>query len=90
MHRVGWFRLPGVPCPGSLPETDVRLYPVDARGRRGVVFRSLDASRLVPAAVARAAFRLPYVWSRTAVRHSAGALTCTSARRRPGPRSANP
>lgn len=32
MHRVGWFRLPGVPYLGSFPETNVRLYSVDARG----------------------------------------------------------
>ncbi|CAM5260355.1 hypothetical protein STENM36S_05077 [Streptomyces tendae] len=49
MHRVGWFRLPGVPYLCSFPETNVRLYSVDAHGRRGVVFRSMDASRLVPA-----------------------------------------
>ncbi|MER5932094.1 DUF2071 domain-containing protein [Streptomyces sp. NPDC002054] len=88
MHRVGWFRLPGMPYLGSFPETNVRLYSVDAHGRRGVVFRSLDASRLIPVAVARAAFRLPYLWSRMAVRHSAGTITYTSARRWPGPRGA--
>jgi uncharacterized protein YqjF (DUF2071 family) len=55
MHRVGWFRLPGVPYPGTFPETNVRLYSVDEHGRRGVLFRSLDASRLIPVTVARAA-----------------------------------
>ncbi|MFE1559523.1 YqjF family protein [Streptomyces sp. NPDC058734] len=85
MHEVGWFRLPGVPYLGSFPETNVRLYSVDSHGRRGVVFRSLDASRLVPVAVGRVAFRLPYVWSRMTVRHgSGGTVTYSSRRRRPG------
>lgn len=29
------MRLPGAPCLGSFPETDVRLYSVDRHGRRG-------------------------------------------------------
>nr|WSY57433.1 DUF2071 domain-containing protein [Streptomyces sp. NBC_00886] len=88
MHRVGWFRLPGVPYLGSFPETNVRLYSVDAHGRRGVVFRSLDAARFIPVAVGRAVFRLPYVWSRMKVHREGTAVTYTSSRRRPGPRSA--
>ncbi|MGW4029318.1 YqjF family protein [Streptomyces sp. NPDC004838] len=89
MHRVGWFRLPGIPYLGSFPETNVRLYSVDAHGRRGVVFRSLDASRLLPVAVGRAAFRLPYVWSRMEVRRESDTVTYTSRRRWPGPRGAD-
>lgn len=89
MHRVGWFRLPGVPYLGTFPETNVRLYSVDAHGRRGVVFRSLDASRLIPVAVARAAFRLPYQWSRMSIRHEGDTLTYTSTRHWPGPRGAH-
>ncbi|MFF8726602.1 YqjF family protein [Streptomyces sp. NPDC015171] len=86
MHRVGWFRLPGVPYLGSFPETNVRLYSVDAQGRRGVVFRSLDASRLIPVAVGRVAFRLPYVWSRMRIRKEGATVAYTSERRLPGPR----
>ncbi|SFC55019.1 YqjF family protein [Streptomyces aidingensis] len=86
MHRVGWFGLPGLPYLGSFPETNVRLYAVDGQGRRGVVFRSLDASRLIPVAVARALFRLPYVWSRMTVVRSGDTLSYTSTRRWPGPR----
>lgn len=89
MHRVGWFRLPGVPYLGTFPETNVRLYSRDAHGRRGVVFRSLDASRLIPVAVARAAFRLPYLWSRMSIRRDGDVLTYTSTRRWPGPRGAH-
>lgn len=88
MHRVGWFRLPGVPYLGSFPETNVRLYSVDGHGRRGVVFRSLDASRLIPVTVALTVFRMPYRWSRMAVRHHGASITYTSTRRWPGPRGA--
>lgn len=89
MHRVGWFRLPGVPYLGTFPETNVRLYSVDEHGRRGVVFRSLEASRLIPVATARLGFRLPYVWSRMAIRREGDTVTYTSSRRWPGPRGAH-
>ncbi|MGP3988349.1 YqjF family protein [Streptomyces sp. 3N207] len=89
MHRVGWLRLPGVPYLGTFPETNVRLYSVDTQGRRGVVFRSLDAARLVPVLMGRAGFGLPYVWSRMAVRAEGDTITYTSTRRWPGPRGAH-
>ncbi|MGY0071578.1 YqjF family protein [Streptomyces sp. QTS137] len=88
MHRVGWLRLPGIPYLGTFPETNVRLYSVDEHGRRGVVFLSLDASRLLPVTVARIGFRMPYLWSRMAVRRSGDTVTYTSSRRWPGPRGA--
>jgi uncharacterized protein len=88
MHRIGWLGLPGLPWVGSFPETNVRLYSVDAAGRRGVVFLSLDASRLLPVLVARIGFRLPYVWSRMSVRRSDDVIAYASRRRWPGPRSA--
>ncbi|MFJ7190325.1 YqjF family protein [Streptomyces bacillaris] len=88
MHRVGVLGLPGVPYLGSFPETNVRLYSVDGRGRRAVVFRSLDASRLIPVLVGRAAVRLPYVWARMGVERAGDTLTYTSTRRWPGPRGA--
>ncbi|MEU9332075.1 DUF2071 domain-containing protein [Streptomyces sp. NPDC048290] len=88
MHRVGWFRLPGVPYLGSFPETNVRLYSVDGHGRRGVVFRSMDAARLIPVAMGRAGFRLPYLWSRMTVRTDGDTVRYTSERRWPGPRGA--
>ncbi|MFJ2262928.1 YqjF family protein [Streptomyces sp. NPDC087844] len=88
MHRVGWSRLPGVPYLGSFPETNVRLYSVDEYGRRGVVFLSMDASRLVPVLMGRLGFRLPYVWSRMSLRTGEDTVGYTSARRLPGPRDA--
>ncbi|HEV2635752.1 MAG TPA: DUF2071 domain-containing protein [Actinocrinis sp.] len=99
MHRIGWLGLPGLPYLGSFPETNVRLYSVDAHGRRGVVFRSLEASRLLPVLAARIGFRLPYVWAKMSVRRdrsrsgnssdiadiSGDVLDYTSRRRWPGP-----
>jgi uncharacterized protein len=57
---------PAVPWLGTFLEINVRLYSVDGRGRRGVVFRSMDASRLGAVLGARLAGRLPYHWSRMA------------------------
>ncbi|MFJ8041777.1 YqjF family protein [Kitasatospora sp. NPDC096147] len=85
MDRVGWLNLPGVPYFGSFPETNVRLYSVDAEGRRGVVFRSLEATRLAPVLAARLGFKLPYVWARMTVEHARGTIRYTSRRRWPGP-----
>lgn len=51
------------PWLGTFLETNVRLYSVDGRGRRGVVFLSLDADRLAVVLAARAAFALPYRWA---------------------------
>jgi hypothetical protein len=84
MHRVGWLGLPGLPYLGSFPETNVRLYSVGPDGRRGVVFRSLDAARLVPVLAARAAFRLPYQWSAMRVHRDGDVVSYASRRRWPG------
>ncbi|NUP52523.1 MAG: DUF2071 domain-containing protein [Catenulispora sp.] len=83
MHRIGWGPLPGMPYLGSFPETNVRLYSVDAAGRRGVVFRSLEASRLLPVATARLFFRLPYRWAQMSVHRFGDDYWYTSRRREP-------
>src|SRR5690242_7436174 len=62
MWRIGLWTTPGLPYLGTFPETNVRLYSVDAAGRRGVVFRSLEATRLLPVLTARSLFGLPYMW----------------------------
>lgn len=64
--RIGPF--PPSSVWGSFTEVNVRLYGVDAEGRRGVVFRSLEASSLPAVLAARALFSLPYLWARTAQR----------------------
>lgn len=84
MHRVGWLGLPGLPYLGSFPETNVRLYSAGPDGRRGVVFRSLDAARLVPVLAGLVAFRLPYRWSAMRVRRDGDVVSYASRRRWPG------
>ncbi|MGQ7296269.1 YqjF family protein [Quadrisphaera sp. KR29] len=63
---------PAVPWAGTFLETNVRLYSVDDTGRRGIVFLTLECSRLVVVAGARAAFGLPYRWSSMAFGRRAG------------------
>jgi uncharacterized protein YqjF (DUF2071 family) len=84
MHRIGWPPSPGLPYIGSFPETNVRLYSVDAAGRRGVVFLSLEASRLLPVATARLVFGLPYRWARMTAYRFGDLYWYASRRREPG------
>jgi uncharacterized protein YqjF (DUF2071 family) len=79
---------PGLPYFGTFCETNVRLYSVDATGRRAVAFRSLDASRLVPVLVARLGLRLPYKWSAMRLDRDGDRLTYRCRRRWPGPAGA--
>jgi len=58
---------PPVPYLGDFAEINVRLYGVDESGRRGVVFVSLEASRLISVLAARAVFSIPYFWASTAL-----------------------
>ena len=95
MSSVRILGTPSLPHLSDFPETNVRLYAVDAAtGRRGVVFRSLEAARLLPVVAARLSYHLPYLWARMAVRHGtdAGADTVAyeTSRRWPGPRGAGP
>lgn len=90
MVGAGVSRGPSVPWLGTFAETNVRLYAVDRTGRRGVVFRSLDASRLAVVLGARAAFGLPYCWAGMRVQRVGDAvdytIDYTTARRWPGGR----
>jgi uncharacterized protein len=89
MSRVGFGPGLGIPYFGDFAETNVRLYTVDDQGRRGVLFRSLDAARLVPVLVARLGLRLPYVWSWMRLTRDGSQLRYASTRRWPGPRGAH-
>lgn len=64
LERTAFPPLPVVPWLGTFPETNVRLYSVDDQGRRGVVFRTLEAQHLLPVLAANAALGLPYRWAR--------------------------
>ncbi len=87
MVRLGVLTGPGLPYLGTFCETNVRLYSVDDQGRRGVVFLSLDAERLVPVLVAQASLRLPYKWASMRLTERHGVYTYTSWRFGGGPRS---
>lgn len=84
MRAAGFARLGGVPYFGSFLETNVRLYSVDDSGRHGVVFLSLDTSRLAIVPFARALFGVPYIWSRMELRRDDGRIDYRSRRRWPG------
>ncbi len=70
MVGAGFAHGPGVPWAGTFLETNVRLYSIDATGRRGIVFLSLDADRALVVAGARAVFGLPYRWAQMRYRRS--------------------
>src|SRR6187401_1589827 len=61
-HLSEFAILPGPPLPyvGRFPEINVRLYSVDDHGRRGVVLRSLEATRLLTVLGARLGMGVPY------------------------------
>ncbi|TFD94024.1 DUF2071 domain-containing protein [Cryobacterium lactosi] len=80
LDRATVFGSPPVPYFGNFVEVNVRLYAVDARGRRGVVFVSLEASRLAAVLAARALFSIPYMWARTSLDLGAGELRYSSTR----------
>ncbi len=68
LSEFRFLPLPPVPFLGSFTEINVRTYAVDDAGRRGVVFRTLEAEHLAPVLAAQALFGLPYRWARAGVR----------------------
>ncbi|MCY7403898.1 MAG: DUF2071 domain-containing protein [Cryobacterium sp.] len=80
LDRATILGSPPVPYFGTFVEVNVRLYAVDSDGRRGVVFVSLEASRLAAVLAARTLFSLPYVWSRTRLTVDSGQYRYTSTR----------
>ncbi|MBC7680112.1 MAG: DUF2071 domain-containing protein [Pseudorhodobacter sp.] len=84
MTQVRVLRTPALPWLSSFLETNVRLYAVDGQGRRGVVFRSLEAARLLPVLAARASYHLPYNWARMTASHSGQVRSWETTRRWPG------
>ena len=87
LDRATLFGSPPVPYFGRFVELNVRLYAVDDRGRRGVVFLSLEASRLAAVLAARAVFGLPYFWSATRMTVDGDLRHYEARRRGRGPRA---
>lgn len=84
MRRAGFGSRVPVPFFGTFLEWNVRLYSVDAEGRHGVVFRSLDATRLAVVTAARLA-GVPYRYAAISAREH-GDVVQWSMRRRAGDR----
>ena len=84
MRRIGIAGSPGLPWVGSFLETNVRLYSVDEQGRRGVVFGSLDAARLLAVLAGRHVAGVPYRFARMRFRRSGDLVSYSSRRRSPG------
>ncbi|GAA3730112.1 hypothetical protein HDA32_006017 [Spinactinospora alkalitolerans] len=88
------FRVTGTHVLGRVPvgrfnEFNVRLYSVDDRGRRGVVFMSLDADSPHNVAAARLLAGLRYMWAGTSIGTGPeGRIGYACLRRCPGPRAA--
>ena len=81
--QMARFRIvPGPPLPyiGDFPEINVRLYTVDSDGRRGVLFRSLEASRLATVLGARTVMNVPYQWARMSIDRVGNTLEYRSTR----------
>jgi len=85
MVGAGLLHGPSIPWLGTFAETNVRCYSVDERGVRGIVFRSLDASRLAVVAGARLAFGLPYRWASMQVADAPAGEERVYVTRRPHP-----
>ncbi len=82
MRGAGPGRAP-VPYFGGFCETNVRLYSVDSHDRHGIVFLTLDATRLATVLLARVALGLPYAWSAMSASREGELVTYRSIRRWP-------
>ena len=83
MRNIAVPGTPPIPYFGSFPEVNVRTY-VRKNGIPGVWFFSLDVNRLLPAAVARATYLLPYCWGSASHELEGDVLTTKVFRRWPG------
>ncbi len=90
--RIDLPFLPAMPRILHFPETNVRTYVVDRRGRPGVWFFSLEASSLPAVVTARTTYRVPYFWADMHIEQPDGPdarFRYRSRRRWPGPRGAS-
>jgi uncharacterized protein YqjF (DUF2071 family) len=72
-----------IPYFGSFLETNVRLYSTDDDGRHGVLFRSLETSRLAVVPVTRVGMGTPYAWAKMRLIREDRRITYDSVRRLP-------
>ncbi len=74
------LRLPYV---GRFAETNIRLYSIDDAGRHGVLFRSLETTRLAVVGFTRVALGVPYMWAKMRVTRHGDEISYLSVRRWP-------
>ena len=72
-----------MPYFGRFAETNVRLYSIDADGRHGVFFRSLETARLAVVPAMRICPGVPYTWAKMRVTRLGDQITYGSVRRWP-------
>ena len=72
-----------IPYFGNFLETNVRLYSTDDDDRHGVLFRSLETSRLAVVPATRIAMGTPYAWAKMRLTRDARRITYDSVRRLP-------
>jgi uncharacterized protein YqjF (DUF2071 family) len=83
MSRTRVGPSPPVPYFGTFAETNIRLYSVDENGRHGVLFLSLETTRLAVVAAVRIAMGIPYTWAWMRITRSAETISYESLRRWP-------
>lgn len=82
---IGRSGVPYLPWLSRFAETNLRTYVIGPDGRRGIWFLSLDAARLGAVAVARTAYRLPYMWANATIDTDADTIRYRGRRRWPAP-----
>jgi uncharacterized protein YqjF (DUF2071 family) len=77
----------GIPRPipyyGRFLETNVRLYSTDDAGHHGVLFRSLETSRLAVVPATRIGMGVPYTWAKMRLTRDGDRISYESVRRLP-------
>ncbi len=85
LEKLRFPEIPPLPWLSKTPETNVRTYVRGPDGRSGISFFSLDIARAPAVAVARTAYRLPYMWSDLAFEREADTVRYRGRRRVPPP-----
>jgi uncharacterized protein YqjF (DUF2071 family) len=83
MRRTAVGTAVPLPYVGTFHETNIRLYSVDADGRHGVVFLSLETARLAVVPLVRTMLGVPYTWARMRITRVGDRITYDSVRRWP-------
>jgi len=81
--RIQVGPVPALPYATIFPETNVRTYVHGPDGRAGIWFFSLDVPRLAAVIGARAAYGLPYMWSRMSIEQESRRIRYRCRRRWP-------